>query len=265
MHKKNYLFVCLIPLLAACSSYTGVINQRYDGAVIETDAAALTAYAETQTIIKAEKEMLGQAIPDFFYDAPLGFVDEEYIRPLTHEPVTVGIDMPEGRYTIAKSDEMGTGYLTVLDADGTKVYEQLLDYTQSTLELNLYEGMKIKANEGYSPRLIVYGKTVDPFGGANMFGEAPPPAEDGQKRLGNGVYHIGEHLEPGEYALEVAVNFSTSGVNYVYLLNADGSFKVFELTADYRDWVDNSIPVTLTEGQTLFIASKATTLLTPAE
>lgn len=265
MRKKNYLFVCFIPLLAACSSYTGVVNQRYDGTVIETDATALTAYAETQMIIGAEKEMHSQAIPNFFYDEPLKFVDEEYYRPLTHEPVTIGVDMPEGRYTIAKNDEVGTGYLTVLDVDDTKVYEKLLDYTQSTLELNLYEGMKIMANEGPMPRLLVIGKAVDPFGGAFMYGQAPPPVEEGQKRFGNGVYHIGEHIEPGEYAIEVAVGSPSSGVNYVYLLHTDGSFQVFELTADYRDWVEHAITLTLDEGQILYIASKATTMLTPTE
>ena len=56
-----------------------------------------------------------------------------------------------------------------------------------------------------------------------------------------------------------------SGVNYVYVLQTDGSFNVFELTGDYREGVDSSITLSLEEGQTLFIASKSTTVLTPVE
>lgn len=266
MRKKNYVLLSFIPLLAACSSYTGVISQQYDGERIETDTAVLAAYEEKYEIVGDEKEVLGEALPEFFYREPLDFGDDEdYMHPLTEEPLTVGVDLPEGRYTIVKSEEMGTGYFTVMDTDDTKVFEQLLDFTQNTLELNLYDGMKITANEGYSPRLFIFGKSVAPFDPSAMFADTSRPEVEGQKHFGNGVYHVGKHIEPGEYNLEVGLNYMATGVNYVYVLQTDGSFNVFELTGDYREWVDSSITLSLEEGQTLFIASKSTTVLTPVE
>ncbi|MGP6140719.1 hypothetical protein [Jeotgalibaca sp. A127] len=252
MQKKLLVLLSLLPLLTACSSFTGVINQRYGARVIETNEEAVTAYKKSHEIIGEEKEILGAVLPEFFFQEPLDFSGEEKPRSLSTEPLIVGKDVPEGRYTVSKNEIMQSGYLTVLDAEGEVVYRHFLDFSKNAVELNLYEGMQLKANDGYQPRLLMTG--VPAVG--------MTPLEEGQYQFVNGVFHVGEQIEPGEYVFSLPAGYHTSGVNYVYVLETDGSFRVFEMTGDMRDWMDTSIRLTLEAGQVLYVATNSSLTLT---
>ena len=139
MRKKNYVLLSFIPLLAACSSYTGVISQQYDGERIETDTAVLAAYEEKYEIDGDETVILGDALPEFFCREPLDFGDDEdYMHPLTEEPLTVGVDLPEGRYTIVKSEAF---YCEVLNKKASK--GQAIEHLISKLNIAQHEVMTI--------------------------------------------------------------------------------------------------------------------------
>lgn len=261
MRKKSLLFFFLLPFLTACSDYSGIATQRYDDRPISTNAEATNAYEQSYEIVGEEKELLKEKLPGFFFRETLDFSGDTQRQPLFPEPLVIGEDLPEGRYTIFKNERMESGYLTVQDRDGNTVYEHFINGMQNTLELNLYDGMQISANDGYQVRLFAVGVPAEAVSDGG-FESSMPPLEKGEIKIGNGIFSIGEHLNPGTYNLEFTASYGVSAINHVYLLNPDGSFRVYEIPGNS---VEAAAQLTFSPGQVLYINSANSLFLSPIE
>ncbi len=266
MMKKTFLLLLTIPLLAACSTSTGIANQRYNGRVIEMNEEAITAYDKRQEIIGSEKEAVAIDIPDFFLESSLEWAGQEEPFPLTEDVLVVGQDISAGRYTIIKSEKMPSGYLTVADSNSNVIFEHFLDYNFDTLELNLHEGLQLWANEGREPRLELYGTRIEP--GSNMVhigGPEAPPLEENETLLYNGVHHVGVEIDAGLYDVKVLPSYSGSGSNYLYLLDPNGHFQLFELKVSPWQFAETGIEIEFEEDQIIFVVNIEGLHLTPIE
>lgn len=271
MKKKGFALLALIPLLGACSDFVGLSSPYYNGRAIERNEEAIAAYAEANEIIGEEKENF-PTLPDFFFREALDYIGETNVWAITEDhPLVVGEHIPEGRYTV--SLQMQSGYFTISDDSSDEIlFQTLLNSSMPVFELNLYEGMRLTSNDRVPrgsastiPRLLLHNEYTEPF--MNFYGPetAPaPPLGEGEYKLSSGIHHVGTHIEPGRYRLVPPFTYP-SGVKYAYLLNEDGTYRIFELTVSANLEKESGMDIELAEGQILYINDISSVTLTSME
>lgn len=236
-------------LLSACSSFTGLQKEMYDGKTIFRDEAAISAYSERLEIIGKEKiNSFGTQMPDYFLHSPLPFLNHDAIE-LSGEPKRVGKDLPAGRYVIEKPEfEMGAT-LVIRDEEENILLQEVLGFYLSHIELDLHQGETVQ----------MIGQNGSALNAVSSSSASYQEENKSSISLPNGVWRVGEHLPAGSYYLSGS-DTGNNDIPFLYVINEDGTFRLFELWVDFHASGSYEIPVELKEGQVLYL--KNTPLLT---
>ena len=264
MKKITFPLLLAITVLTGCSSFKGLASERYDGRVIEKDSAAILAYQENQVILGEEKDALNPSLPDFFFQEPLTFVGDELFIPLSETPVVVGDDVPQGRYMINRN--FTAAQVTIADETGETLFNYVMTDQSGHLELNLYDGMQLTANQENDQQFLYLTNSDSPPPNVPVviIGQGQPVIEEGDYELNNGAYYVGTDLEAGSYEISLPLSYGNDRLKYVYIFNPDHSFQVIELLSRFESKPTDVNPVvTLEDGQFLYIQDMSSVLLSP--
>lgn len=249
---KKLLFLSA-PLftLAGCSSTTGLAAEYYDGVKIERDEAAIEAFIANREIIGAEKETyFDEMLFEFLAQPALPFPKRvEHPLGLTGYPNDVGTTLvPEGRYTIVFEGYGPPDSFMVTDESGKILYQQLMNQTAHTFELDLFAGQVIK---GTTPdpiaSIVLYPERTTPF-----FLPSSSEGEQNGVHFSNGVFHVGTHLPAGDYEVFIPSGFLQQ-IPHLYLVTANEETKLYELLGDPYAATEIKIDLTLKDGDVFLI------------
>lgn len=245
--KKRFtvLLTALFPLLTGCASFTGLAAERYDGMRIKRDEEVIDAFQENREILGLEKESYySEALLEFLSQSALSFPEEEVLVGLNAWEHEVGGDwVPQGRYMVLYEGYFQPDSFIVRDANNQILYQQAMGYSSPSFELNLFDGQMIQ------------GTSTDPIASIVLTNNPPyrPNAGEGEGIvMGNGVWHVGEHLPAGDYRISVPSGY-TQYIPHLYLVSPDRSTRLFELLGSSNPAEVLYIDVTLEEGHVFLI------------
>lgn len=236
------VMMTVFPLLAACSSTNGLLPETYSGTQIKRNEEAIVAYADAKQIIGEEKEEYFPAVmPDYYFKPSLPFLKEKVVQ-LTTVPQVAGIDFPEGRYVVEVPEFMPGANLLVQDEEGHIVFQEVLGFMNDRIEVNFYDHYSVS----------IMGQKDSYLMASSSAAHSQRVAKKEEVSLTDGFWKVGEHIPSGTYSLSRPETFG-GNIPFLYLIQPDGTYRVFELLGGMNHSVHSPIQVELKEKETIFI------------
>lgn len=261
--KKNtlLLFVSVATLfLSGCQAWTGLAAERYDGQKVEPDTEAIESYRRDQEITGKSKELyLIDPFSSEISDPPLAFVEEAAFL-LDNQTYTTGNELPASRYTFTIVDPMiSKGNIRLEDSNGELIAEEYLHPHMGVISLtvNLNEGDVVLVSGTERGDLVAVSSGVIPseYEVSAILNE--PSLEADTRLLYTGIWEVGTHIDAGDYEI---IEQPPNGYVYIFepnetdprIIELNGQNESDPTTGESTD-VSDPLPLTLKEGQTLYV------------